>query len=74
MFDDKGEFKGSIMVIEDISNVEELQAELRRKEEDFERLECKFRDVHNKLQITKFGQLSVDQNFMKLNEEKQKNY
>jgi len=72
MFDNSGEFQGSMMILEDISDTGEIQAELKRKDEDLEKLESRFKDVYNKLQIANRGQITIDQRFMKLSEDKQR--
>ena len=51
MFNKEGKFQGSIMVIDDISESQEVISELKQKNEDLERLQNKFRDVHTKLKL-----------------------
>jgi len=72
MIDNKGEFQGAIILLEDVSDTEEMQAEIRRREEEFETLDSKFKDVYTKLQIANKEKLAVDEHFKLLGDEKQK--
>ena len=72
LFNSNGDFQGFLMVIEDVSETVIAQAELRRKNEELERIDSKFKEMNNRLQIANKGQIAVDDNLIKLREEKLK--
>jgi PAS domain S-box-containing protein len=66
MNDKNGEYKGAIMVLDDISETEEINSELKRKQEEFEKLDSRFKEVNTKLKIAVDGQIP------RVDEEKQR--
>jgi len=72
MHNQNGEFLGAIMTLDDISDTEGIQAELKRKQEELEKLDSKFKDVNTKLKIANTGKILVDGQIQKANEEKQR--
>jgi len=51
ILDSNGEFKGSIMLLEDVSEVAEIQAKFERKQEELESLSNKYQDAFKKLSL-----------------------
>jgi hypothetical protein len=72
MSSENGEFLGALMVLDDISDTKEISAELKRKQEDLEKLDSKFKDIHTKLKIADKGKISVEGQIPKFTLEQQK--
>jgi PAS domain S-box-containing protein len=72
MIGSKGDLQGAIMILDDVTDTEEIKADLKIKEEDLGRLDSKLKNANNKLQISNKGKIAFDEHFSKLKEEKQK--
>ena len=72
MHDQNGEYLGAIMVLDDISETKEISAELKRKQEDLEKLDSKFKDVYTRLKIVDKGKIIVEGQIPKVNDEHQR--
>jgi len=51
IFDDKNEFQGSFLIVNDVSDTAEIQAELKRNQDELEKLDQQFKEVHTKFTI-----------------------
>jgi len=58
------------MRLDDVSDTEGIQAELRRKQEDFEKLDSKFHDVYTKLKLVTQEKSSYDAHLSRLGKDK----
>jgi len=70
LFDSNGEFQGAIMRLDDVSDTEGTQAELRRKQDDFEKLDRKFQDVYTKLKLVTQEKSAYDEHLSRLGDDK----
>ena len=72
MHDTDGQFQGSIMILDDISEKEEIHAELNKKQEELNELNTKFEKVYSKLQFIEQDRFARDQYMMKVGDDNQK--
>jgi uncharacterized coiled-coil protein SlyX len=58
--DNNGEFQGVAIVIDDVSNIANIEAELTRKQEDIENLTSRLQDTYTKLKIANMDRDSFE--------------
>ena len=72
LLDNNGDFHGSIMMLDDVSEREGIQAELQRKHEDLQKLDSKFQDVYTRLKLVNEDKLAADEHLLKVGKDKQR--
>jgi len=70
LFDSNGGFQGSILRLDDVSDTEGIHAELKRKQDDFEKLDRKFQDVYTKLKLVSQEKSAYDEHLSRLGNDK----
>jgi hypothetical protein len=73
MHDNIGQFQGTIMIFDDVSEKEEIQAELRKKELELTELDIKFQDVLSKFQLVEQDRFSRNGHQLKVGNETVRN-
>ena len=66
MHDQNGEFQGAMLILDDVSETQEIHAELQRKTQDLEKLDSRFQDVYTKLKLANEEKTAVDDHFLNL--------
>jgi len=56
VIDSNGEIQGAVMVINDISEITKMQAELKQKQHDLENLDNRFQETYTKLKLVNMGE------------------
>ena len=72
LHDNNGQFQGSIMILEDVSEKEEIQAELIKRQEELSELDSRFQQVYSKLRLVEQERFERNQHLLKVTEDKQK--
>jgi chromosome segregation ATPase len=68
IFDENNEFTGSVLIVNDVSHNAEIQAELKRKQGELERLDQQFKEVHTKFKIMDKERNAFDSDLIKIRE------
>jgi chromosome segregation protein len=69
MHDQNGEFQGAIVILDDISDTEEIHAELRRKQQDLKKLDGKYREIHTQFELLNRERNATDNGIKKIKDE-----
>jgi PAS domain S-box-containing protein len=69
IIDSNGETQGALMVINDVTEIAEVQAELKQRQVDLENLDRKFQDIHTKFKLVNMGRNEDKENLMKVRTE-----
>ena len=60
LFNNAGEFKGIMMVIDDVTNIVAIQAELNRKNEEIKSINKRFQETYKNLKLASLEKNSTD--------------
>jgi PAS domain S-box-containing protein len=71
LINEKGLFKGSIVVFDDVSKTEEIKAELIRKQSDLKAMDIKFKDVFTRLKVANEEKNAIDDHLLSVGKDKQ---
>ena len=69
ILDEKNELQGSILIVDDVSDRAEIQAELNRKQDELKQLDQQFQQVHTRLMLKDKEKIAFDNDIMKMKEE-----
>jgi PAS domain S-box-containing protein len=66
VLDSHGESQGAVMVINDVSEIAKIQAELEQKQQDLKNLDNRFQEVYTKLKLTNRDKAANSDDLMKI--------
>ena len=70
--DSNEEHQGSIMVINDATKMAEMQSELEQKQQDLEKLDNKYREIHTQLELVNRERTATNKGMEKIKDEVEK--